>query len=124
MESHIRQLSTAGARTFVIPNLPPLEDTPEIQSRSSSAQTTIRNEVIDYNSQLATLVINLQAELNINVYSIDAWNIFGDIMQNKEALGLTNIQDAACSGSSTLLPLPICNSGSSIASNVDEYVFF
>ncbi|MCH1540722.1 MAG: SGNH/GDSL hydrolase family protein [Candidatus Poseidonia sp.] len=124
MESHIRQLSTAGAQTFVIPNLPPLEDTPEIQSRSSSVQTSIRNEVIDYNSQLASLIVSLRAELGINIYSIDAWTIFGDIMLNKESLGLTNTQDAACSGGSTLLPLPICNSASAVASNVDEYVFF
>ena len=124
MEAHIRQLAGAGARTFVIPNLPPLEDTPEIQGRSASQQTTIRNEVIDYNNQLATIIVNLRAELGITVHAVDAWSIFGDITDNKQALGLTNVQDAACSGGSTLLPLPICNSGSSIASNVDEYVFF
>lgn len=124
MEAHIRQLAGAGARTFVIPNLPPLEDTPEIQGRSASQQATIRNEVIDYNNQLATIIVNLRAELGITVHSVDAWSIFGDITNNKAALGLTNVQDAACSGGSTLLPLPICNSRSSIAANVDEYVFF
>ena len=124
MEAHIRQLALAGARTFVVPNLPPLEDTPEIQSRSSSQQATIRNEVIDYNNQLAAIVVGLRAELGITIYTVDAWTIFGDITANKQALGLTNVQDAACSGGSTLLPLPICNSGSAIAANVDEYVFF
>ena len=124
MEAHIRQLAGAGARTLVVPNLPPLEDTPEIQSRSASQQTTIRNEVIDYNNQLANIIISLRAELSITIHTVDAWTIFGDITTNKEALGLTNVQDAACSGGTTLLPLPICNSGSSIAANVDEYVFF
>lgn len=124
MEAHIRQLAGAGARTLVVPNLPPLEDTPEIQSRSSSQQTTIRNEVIDYNNQLASIIVNLRAELGITIHTVDAWTVFGDITTHKEALGLTNVQDAACSGGTTLLPLPICNSGSSIAANVDEYVFF
>ena len=30
MESHLRQLHQAGAKQFIIPNLPPLEKTPEI----------------------------------------------------------------------------------------------
>ena len=124
MEAHIRQLAGAGARTLIVPNLPPLEDTPEIQSRSASQQNTIRNEVIDYNNQLATLLVNLRAELGITIHTIDAWTIFGDITNNKQALGLTNVQDAACTGGTTLLPLPICNGGSTVAANVDEYVFF
>ena len=124
MESHMRQLVTAGARTLVVPNLPPLEDTPEIQSRSASQQTTIRNEVIDYNNQLATIIVNLRTELGVTIHTVDAWSIFGDITMNKQALGLNNVQDAACTGGGTLLPLPICNSGSSVVPNVDEYVFF
>ena len=124
MEAHLRQLAGAGARTLVVPNLPPLEDTPEIQSRSASQQANIRNEVIDYNNQLANIIVNLRAELGITIHTVDAWTIFGEITANKDALGLTNVQDAACSGGTTLLPLPICNSGSTIAANVDEYIFF
>ena len=124
MESHIRQLHGAGATTLIVPNLPPLEMTPEILSRSASQQATIRDEVIDYNSKLATLIVDLRAELGLTIHTIDAWSIFHNIVLNKEALGLTNTQDAACSGGVSILPLPICNSGSAIASNPDEYLFF
>tara|TARA_B100000925_G_scaffold80175_2_gene56876 strand:+ start:3602 stop:6499 length:2898 start_codon:yes stop_codon:yes gene_type:complete len=124
MEAHLRQLAGAGGTTFIVPNLPPLEDTPEIRSKSASQQATVRNDVMEYNTKLATLISDLRGELGITVHTIDAWSIFGDITSHPEALGLTNVQDAACTGGSTLLPLPICNSGSSIASNVDEYVFF
>lgn len=124
MEAHLRQLAGAGGTTFIVPNLPPLEDTPEIRSKSASQQATVRNDVMDYNTKLSTLITDLRAELGITVHTIDAWTIFGDISSHPEALGLTNVQDAACTGGSTLLPLPICNSGSSIVSNVDEYVFF
>ena len=44
MESHIRQLA-AGAKTFIIPNLPPLEKTPEILGRSQTQQQNIASEV-------------------------------------------------------------------------------
>ncbi|MEC7254699.1 MAG: SGNH/GDSL hydrolase family protein, partial [Candidatus Thermoplasmatota archaeon] len=111
MESHIRQLEAAGATTFVIPNLPPLEKTPEILSRSQTQQQNIASEVASYNNKLASLVSSLQLELGIVVYSVDAYTIFNDIIDNKEALGLTNTQSAACSGNPGLLPLPICNNG-------------
>lgn len=124
MEAHLRQLAGAGGTTFIVPNLPPLEDTPEIRSKSASEQATVRNDVMDYNAKLDALITDLRAELGITVHTIDAWSIFGDITAHPQALGLTNVQDAACTGGSTLLPLPICNSGSSIVSNVDEYVFF
>lgn len=124
MESHIRQLNGAGATEFIIPNLPPLESTPEVLSRSQAQQTVIGQEVIRYNQKLQSLTANLTAELGITIHSIDAWSIFNDILLNKEALGLTNTQDAACSGGISLLPLPICSSGDSVSPNVDEYLFF
>ena len=124
MESHIRQLEGAGADEFIIPNLPPLESTPEVMSRTQSQQNNIASEVVLYNQKLATLVSDLRTELGITIHSIDAWSIFNDILQNKESLGLSNVQDAACSGGVSLLPLPICSSGDTVASNVDEYLFF
>ncbi len=124
MESHIRQLESAGAREFIIPNLPPLEKTPEILGRSQSQQNTIAAEVVSYNSKLSNLINNLIAELSITVHYIDAWSLFNDIVDNSLALGITNTQDSACSASSTLLPLPICNSASTVAQNPDEFLFF
>ena len=124
MESHIRQLETAGATSFIIPNLPPLEKTPEILSRSQTQQQNIASEVASYNSKLATLVNSLRLELGITIHSVDAYSIFNDIIANKAALGLTNTQSSACSGNAGLLPLPICSNGDPVASNVDEYIFF
>tara|TARA_Y100000589_G_scaffold23255_1_gene19277 strand:+ start:3287 stop:5998 length:2712 start_codon:yes stop_codon:yes gene_type:complete len=124
MESHIRQLEAAGAREFIIPNLPPLEKTPEILGRSQSQQNNIASEVVSYNTKLANLVNNLKAELSIVVHYIDAWSLFNDVVENSMALGITNTQDSACSASSTLLPLPICNSASTVAQNPDEFIFF
>jgi len=124
MESHIRQLEAAGATTFIIPNLPPLEKTPEILSRSQTQQQNIASEVVSYNNKLASLISSLQLELGINVYSVDAYTIFNDIIDNKDALGLTNTHSAACSGNAGLLPLPICNNGDPVVANVDEYIFF
>ena len=124
MESHIRQLELVGATELIIPNLPPLELTPEVQSRSQNQQSNIRSEVISYNQKLNSLLNNLTIELNITIHTIDTWTIFNDILQNKEALGFTDTQNAACRGGSTLLPLPICDNGDPVSPRADEFLFF
>ncbi len=124
MESHIRQLNSVGAQQFIIPNLPPLEKTPEILGRSQNQQNEIASEVVKYNNKLQNLVTNLVNELSIEVHFIDAWTLFNNIVDNSNALGITNTQDSACSGAATLLPLPICNSQSTVVNNPDEFIFF
>ncbi len=124
MESHIRQLVLVGATELIVPNLPPLELTPEVQSRSSNQQSMIRSEVISYNQKLGILLNNLSTQLNITIHTIDTWAIFNDILQNKEALGFTDIQNPACRGGSTLLPLPICDNGDPVSPQPDEFLFF
>jgi len=124
VESHIRELAAAGASQFIIPNLPPLEKTPEVLGRSQSQQNTIGQEVVAYNQKLTSLVSDLSTELGLTIHHIDAWTLFNDIVNNNQALGIVNTQDSACSASASLLPLPICNSASTLVPNPDEFLFF
>ena len=124
MASHIRALEAVGASRFVVANLPPLELTPEGASRSTQQQQTMANDVQIYNSKLQTEVNNLTSTLGIDITLIDAWSIFKDIVANSHHVGITNTQDGACISSGSILPLPICNSGDTVANNVDEYLFF
>lgn len=124
MEAHIRELAAAGATEFIMPNLPPLEKTPEILGRSQNQQNTIASEVVSYNQKLSSLIGSISVELGLVIHFIDAWTLFNDIVDNSMALGIVNTQDSACSASASLLPLPICNSASTLAANPDEYLFF
>tara|TARA_B100001113_G_C21116284_1_gene625485 strand:- start:679 stop:3201 length:2523 start_codon:yes stop_codon:yes gene_type:complete len=127
VESHIRQLVGAGANELIIPNLPPLEKTPEGLSRTQNQQNEMSSEIISYNSKLLNLITDLENELGVKIHHIDAWTAFNDVVQNKESLGFSNVQDAACSDSSGIIIsifLPICDDSSSLVSNVDEYLFF
>ena len=124
MVSHVRALALAGGQTFIIPNVPPLEMTPEGSSRSQSQQNQLAQDVITYNSLLATEMSNLSTSLGITIHQVDAWSIFNEIVANKEAFGLTDVQNAACASSGSLLPIPICNSGDPVASNANEHLFF
>ena len=127
IESHIRELATAGAMEFIIPNIPPLEKTPEGLSRTQNQQNELGSEIISYNLKLTNLITDLSIELGITIHHIDAWSAFNDVVSNKEALGFSNIEDAACSDSAGIIVsifLPICDSSSALVSNVDEYLFF
>ena len=126
MASHILALTQAGGSRFVVVNLPPLELTPEGASRSTQQQSTMASDVVAYNSKLAQEMTNLSNTQNIDVTLIDAWTIFHQIVNNADHVGISNVQDQACTGGSTipLIPLPICGSGANIVSNADEYLFF
>ncbi len=124
MASHITTLSQAGATRFIVPNLPPLETTPEVQSRSASAQAQMAADVIEYNQRLATVVADLVSSLNIEVQLLDTHTLFNQIVNNAGHLGITNTIDSACSSTGSILPLPICNSGDSVVSNVEQYLYF
>ena len=127
IESHIRQIVAAGVNELIIPNLPPLEKTPEGLSRSQNQQNEMNSEIILYNSNLQDLVNELENELGIKIHHIDAWTAFNQVVRNKQSLGISNTHEAACSDSSGIIIsifLPICDDSSSLVSNVDEYLFF
>ena len=122
MESHIRQLENAELKSYN-PKSASTRKTPEILGRSQSQQNNIASEVVAYNNKLSVLVNDLVAELGLTIHHIDAWSLFNDIVSIVLLLGLP-LPDSACSASATLLPLPICNSASTVVSNPDEYIFF
>jgi len=124
MESHIRALNTAGVQQIIVANLPPLEGTPEVAGRSQTEQNRIATDVVEYNSKLSTIVSDLRTELSMTIHFVDAWSIYNEIISKKDFLGLVDISNPACSSSGTILPLPICNAGDTVAQNVDEFVYF
>ena len=128
MASHVKTLALAGASRFVVVNLPPLEMTPEGASRDASESSTMASKVIQYNSKLSVEMNNLSNSMNLSITLIDAWSIFNEIVSNSDHVGISNTQDQACSGGNVPIfvvqILPICGSGASVVSNVDEYLFF
>ena len=126
MASHVKTLAEAGASRFVVANLPPLELTPEGAGRTSQQQATMASDIVSYNSKLSVEMNNLSNSMNLDITLIDAWTVFNQIVDNAGHVGITNTQDQACIGGTSIgaLPLPICGSGANVVSNVDEYLFF
>ena len=122
--SHIEEVIQANAQNILVPNLPPLDLTPEVRNRSSSEQQEIKSDIESYNSLLHASIISLIAQHGVNIIEVNTHSMFLQYLGNSSFLGLTNTVDMACLSSGSILPLPICNAGDPVVSNVDEYVFF
>ena len=78
----VQRLAEAGAKTFLVPNLPPLGETPEyiggpMEAALTQAASSFRDQL---NADLDTLVSTLAAEgLTVNIYRLDLFGIYGDL---------------------------------------------
>lgn len=107
--SHVIALANAGAKNIVVPNLPPLGFTPRF--RGTANESVMNTRTLQFNSQLATAMTNLETSLNINVFQLDVAGFFAEALANPASFGFTNVTSAALVGST---PAP----------NADEYLFW
>lgn len=91
----VAQLADAGARDFVIPNLPPLGSTPFLNG-NSAASPVFNYFSQAYNSALAMELDQLSAARpELQIHQIDVFGLFSSVLQNPTAFGLTNVTTAA-----------------------------
>lgn len=116
LRKHIITLANAGAKTFLVPNFPPLGKTPIAESALSSIGYGISrfgkylnliddpdfthqkiNAFIDrvadgtvvlLNYHLEHMLQNLEQSLGITIYRLDAYNYFYAVLDNKDLFGL------------------------------------
>jgi phospholipase/lecithinase/hemolysin len=107
--SHVTALANAGAKNFLVPNLPLLGRVPRFNNTSDKTVMDTRSG--QFNTQLATALTNLEASLNINIFQLDVAGFFNEALSNPAKYGFTNVTDPALVGS-TVVPNP------------DQYVFY
>lgn len=98
LTSDIGRLIAAGARQFLIPNLPPLGYTPKFNVNSTTlAQYNMRSA--NFNTALASALDNLAAgNAALTFHRFDVFGLFGQALANPAAFGLTNVIDPAAPG--------------------------
>lgn len=114
LETSITSLYNLGARNFLVPNLPdlgrtvrPLNDGPEESQR-------LTNLAEEHNLFLGQTLSELNQSLtDINLISLDTYNIFNEAITNPGQFGLTNVTQACLE----ITTLTAC-------SNPDEYLFW
>jgi phospholipase/lecithinase/hemolysin len=108
----ITSLYQVGARTFLVPNLPPLGDKPNF--RNTKYQKPANDFVAAYNPLLHTKLADLRQSLSgITIIEFDVYTLFKDVLNTPKKYGLTNVTDAAFN-----------DNKDTIAADVDHYLFW
>src|SRR3954463_9799860 len=85
LQTSMNRLVTAGARTFLVFNLPPLGNTPRFNG-SASTMTQYNNLTQQYNTALATMVNGLHASNPaVTVYQFDVSALVKSALTNPQA---------------------------------------
>lgn len=107
--NHVTTLANAGARSFVVPNLPPLGQLPRFKGTGNEATMDQRSG--SFNTQLAGSLTALETSLNIQIYQLDVAGLFAGMLGNPSSYGFTNTTQPALDDST-------------VSPNPDEYVFW
>jgi phospholipase/lecithinase/hemolysin len=109
MASHIIALAQAGAKDFIVPNLPPMGETPRY--RGTASESSMNSLSSQYNALLAPALSYLETNYNINIYQLDIAGAFNQILTHPGDYGITNTTDPALVGST-------------VVANPDQYLFW
>jgi phospholipase/lecithinase/hemolysin len=91
--AHVTALANAGAKNFVVPNLPALGETPRF--RGTADEATMNARSAQFNAQLATAMTTLKSSLHVNLFQLDVAGFFADALANPSAYGFTNVTSPA-----------------------------
>lgn len=98
LKKNIRKLTESGAKSFLIPNLPPLDQAPlvkillSMQSFFAPLSTTgpkgaltlterIQMTIRHYNTEQHKLLARLRVELNIEIHEMDTFELFSEALK-------------------------------------------
>ena len=112
VDNLVSRLATAGAKYIMVPNVPPIGDTPRYFGTLKGATTNQASA--EYRSELATSLNALQSTLAVQgftpaIYRVDEWADTVRIFSNGPRFGFTNLTNPAQDNSSA---------------NPDQYIFW
>ncbi|MCH8923801.1 MAG: hypothetical protein IIA67_11730 [Planctomycetes bacterium] len=101
MAANIQFLAEAGARNFVVPNLPLLGQLPRY--RGTANQVIMDDRSLLFNDGLAFYKDSFEKELGLTIFQPDVQSFFEQLIADPAAAGLTNVTQQAL-GSGTNNP--------------------
>jgi len=114
IETALNSLYNFGARNFLVLNLPDLGKIPQSLSLDSSLSTGLTDLTEQHNSVLdSSLNVLSQSLPDINLISVDQYDLFDQILANPGNFGFTNVTET-CLDEATFLP----------CANPDEFLFW
>ncbi len=115
---NITNLYNAGARRFLVLNLPPLGKTPFF--RGGPSEVPLDTAAATFNALLAAELAQLRADLpGARIDEVDVFGLFGQAIAKPTAFGLSNVHDSATHFD------PVTGLGTSLAvANPNDYLFW
>jgi phospholipase/lecithinase/hemolysin len=111
LRNDIETLHAAGAKRFLVVNMPNLAYTPWFQSLH--LQTLGAGVSQQFNAQLAARIDEFAGNSDLTIHELDAYGLFAQVMANPGAAGLTNVSDSALNETT-----------GAVVSNPNEYLFW
>lgn len=116
LASSITALAAIGAKSFLVPNMFPLGDIPQVSSTAQAGPLNART--IQFNALLAAKLDMLEATLGIKILRMDTYGLIQNIKSNPAGYGLTNLTQPA------LINGGLGFSNSPVVANPNEYLFW
>jgi thermolabile hemolysin len=121
LSQDLTRLAAAGAKNFLVANLPPLGYTPRFNG-SLTTFNTYNTLTTQFNTALDVMLGNLQAgNAALTIHRLDVESLFSQAIANPAAFGLTNVSNSAAPG---LEPGDSSYNTSQIVPNPDQYLFW
>ena len=97
----VEQLAALGGRTFLVPNLPDLGETPD--ARGTSMAAALNAATAAHNARLAQAMVDVERRLGIKVVVADVATLYRQVKANPAAFGFANwttpcLSDGAATG--------------------------
>jgi phospholipase/lecithinase/hemolysin len=89
----ISTLAGAGARNFLVPNLPDLGDTPALLGTANAAASSQWSRA--FNTSLAMGISDLRVSLGVTLWELDVYGIGKSLKSNPGDFGFTNVTESA-----------------------------
>jgi phospholipase/lecithinase/hemolysin len=104
--NEITALAGAGAKQFLIPNLPLLGEIPLTNTMSASVRQSLDAWSVGFNQTLQAEMTQLQQSLGVQIHVLDIQGLFQNVLANPAKYGFTNVtgfaQNSSLSGNGYL----------------------
>ena len=121
LAAQVGRLYDAGARQFLLPNLPSLGLIPRFNA-DPAASAGAAGLTAQFNAALASALDSVESTRpDLVDYRLDVAGLFADLVADRAAFGLTNVTDPAAPG---LSPGDANYDASRVVSDPDQYLFW
>jgi len=95
----VSDLAKAGAREFLVPNLPDLGQTPEVRRHGPQAVQMATLLSAAYNDALERSLDGVERRSGVRIHRLDVWSLLERVLADPQAAGFANVTEP-CVGAS------------------------